>query len=459
MKLIGAFRASVVPGYLLLCLLLGGASAAGGWANLALQLGGLLLIVWAVVAVPASAISSAARGGLTVLLLILLLFAIQLVPLPPGIWTHLPGREGVAEGFRMLGRPLPWLSLSPEPYRTAASGFWLIPAFAVYLAMVRLSAFRPSWFAWALAAITLFSVTIGALQVASGEDSGWYFYRITNVGVMVGFFANANHFATLLVCTIPFLAALYLDAQRSRGSVQKSSALLVILVGTLVVVFVGVGINTSLAGIGLSVPVLGASLIMLYARKRRPPWWAPVLIGLLLVGSVATVMSAPFENNLTTARPDDEDSRRLTYARTLDVARDYFPVGSGIGTFQQLYRQREDPAKTDNTYMNHAHSDYIELALETGALGYLVLAIFLLWWVRRAIAVWRPEDPDVWARAASIASAAILAHSLVDYPLRTAAIGAVFAMCCGLMSQARGQTRRAAPAPEEAGGARHLSAD
>jgi O-antigen ligase len=450
-------RAAVVPAYLLLALILGGASAAGGWANLALQLTGLALIVWAVAARPATPMSAPARGGVAVVILILLLFAIELLPLPPSVWTHLPGRGAVAEGFRMVGQPLPWLPISLEPYRTLASAFWLIPAVAVYLAMVRLGAFRPAWLAWVLAAVTLFSVTIGALQVASGEESGWYFYRISNFGQMVGFFANANHLATLLVCTIPFLAALYLAARARHGSVQRSSALLVILVGTLLVVFVGVGVNTSLAGIGLSVPVLGASLTMLYARKRRPPLWTLILIGLLLAASVGTVMSAPFGNNLTSVKAGDEDSRRLTYARTLAAAGDYFPVGSGVGTFQQIYRQHEDPARIDTSYMNHAHSDYVELALETGVLGYLVLAVFLFWWGRRAVAAWRPEEPDVYARAATIASVAILAHSLVDYPLRTAAIGAVFAMCCGLMSDARPQTRRKAPAPDEAG-ARHLTA-
>src|SRR4051812_47965848 len=373
-------RTAAAPAYLLLCLLLGGASAAGGWANLVLQILGLGLIFWAVAARPATPLSAPARGGVAILLLILALFAVEIVPLPPALWSHLPGRGPVADGFRMLGLPLPWLSLSLEPYRTLASAFWLIPAAAVYLMTVRLGAFRASWFAWLLAAVTLFSVTIGALQVASGAESDWYFYRVTNVGQMVGFFANANHFATLLVVTIPFLAALYLAARGGRGSVQKSSALLVILTGTLVVVFVGPGANPSRAALALWVRVPGASLLMLYARRRRPPLWAPVLIGVLLAGSVAVVMSAPFENNLTTARANDEDSRRLTYARTLEAAREYFPVGSGIGTFQQVYRQHEDPAKTDTEYMNHAHSDYIELALETGAIGYLVLAIALLWW-------------------------------------------------------------------------------
>jgi hypothetical protein len=63
--------------------------------------------------------------------------------------------------------------------------------------------------------------------------------------------------------------------------------------------------------------------------------------------------------------------------------------------------------------------------------------LFLFWWGRRAVAVWGSSNVDHYARAATIASAAILAHSVVDYPLRTAAISAVFAMCLALMAQPR----------------------
>ena len=44
-----ALRQAVVPAYLFLCLLLGG-STQGIWFNLALQLGGILLLVWAMLA-------------------------------------------------------------------------------------------------------------------------------------------------------------------------------------------------------------------------------------------------------------------------------------------------------------------------------------------------------------------------------------------------------------------------
>jgi O-antigen ligase len=457
--MIHALRLGLIPVYLLLCLLIGGASAAGFWNNLALQLIGLAIIFWSLAAERSTPMSTASRQATAILLLAILLVLVQIVPLPPSVWTHLPGREPVAAGFALLGRPLPWLPLSLEPYATIDSALWLIPAVAVFLGIARLGAFRAPSMAWVLAGTTIASVAIGALQVAAGEGSPWYFYRITNYGAMTGFFANANHLATLLVATIPFLTALYLNAVGKGRSVQKSSALFVVLAGTLTVVFVGIIVNRSIAGVGLSVPVLAASGLLLLSRKRRLPVWAVPLVALLLVGSVAAAFSAPFNNNLTGEQAKTaEDSRFHSFSRTAAAAADFMPVGSGIGTFQQVYREREDRDAVGRYFMNHAHGDYLELALETGVPGLALLLLFLLWWARQTLALWRAEEPDYFGRAATIASAAILAHSAVDYPLRTAAIGAVFAMCCALMAEPRARVRKAKPqAPENQ--ARHLSAD
>ena len=59
-------RVLILPGYLLLCLLLGGSSAAN-WANVALQLLALPLIFWALSAKGLPEISPAGRNLLLML--------------------------------------------------------------------------------------------------------------------------------------------------------------------------------------------------------------------------------------------------------------------------------------------------------------------------------------------------------------------------------------------------------
>jgi O-antigen ligase len=448
-----------MPAYLFLCLILGGASAAGLWANLVLQLLGLGLLFWSLIVERRTPMGTPGRQLVALLVLMLLVAGAQLIPLPPGIWTNLGGRDEVVAGFRLLGQPLPWLPVSLAPHRTVSSILWLIPAIAVLLGIVKLGGFKPSWIAWVLAAVTISSVAIGSMQLAGGEQSGWYFYEITNFGVATGYFANANHEATLLLATIPFLTALYLSSSGMGHSVQRSSGLLVVLVGALMVLAVGLFINGSLAGFGLVLPVLGASTLMLISRKRRIPAWAAALMAAVVIAAVYIPFSAPLGNNLTTEEAKSNQlSRHTSFSRSLDAAQHFLPFGSGIGTFAQIYRRHENPELVERTWMNHVHNDFIEVALETGLPGLAVLLIFLLWWLSRVFRIWRAEKPDYFARAATITSFAILAHSLVDYPLRTAAISALFAACCALMAEPRSRVRRDEE-PKREGRARHLSAD
>jgi O-antigen ligase len=329
------------------------------------------------------------------------------------------------------------------------------------MGIVRLGHFRPTWIAWVVAIIAALSVAFGALQLAGGNGSPWYFYTITNFGATVGFFANANHLATLLVATIPLLTALYLNSRAKGTSISRASGLLVILGGAVAVVLVGILINSSLAGIGLMVPTVGASALLLIRsrRKKISPLWAG-LVALLLVGGVGAIYFSPTSNNLTsTGARTDTSSRYYSFQLSSRAARDYLPFGSGVGTFPKIYPTYEDPVRVTRFYMNHVHSDYIELALETGIPGMIVLVLFLLWWLRRTISIWSADEPDYFALGATIASGVILAHSLVDYPLRTAAISALFAACCALMAEPRAKVRQRVREQAPENRARHLSAD
>jgi O-antigen ligase len=447
----------VVPAYLLICLVIGGASAAGYWANMVLQLLALPIICWALLVRRGAPISKPSRQIIFIALIGIAVVLAQLVPLPPAMWASLPGREHVADGFAALRLPLPWMPISLDPGQTLASLLWTLPALAVLLGMVRLGGFKPKWIAWAVIVVTAAAVVLGALQILGGPKSRWEIYEITNSGSATGFFANSNHMATLLLVSIPLLAALYLDATKRGKSARAAYALLVTLAGALAVILVGLAINGSLAGIGLSVPVVGATLLMVLARKRRIPAWSALIVLAVATAPIYVIFKGPFGNNLVGAEASSSGSRQESFGISSQAASDFMPMGSGLGTFQRIYRLYEDPQAVDPVYMNHVHGDYIEFALEAGLPGLLVLLIFFGWWARRAFIVFRAEERDFFATAAVIASGAILAHSIVDYPIRTAAISAVFAACCALMAEARPRAQKALRARGAAG--RHLSAD
>jgi O-antigen ligase len=437
-------REAVAPLYLLLCLTLGG-SAQGIWANLVLQLLGLAILAWAALAHPAEPWTRAQAGLFYCVLAALALIALQLVPLPPSIWHHFGGREPIASGFDVLGVPQPWLPISLAPYDSIAMLPVLVPPLAVLAAMWRLGS-RPLWLILALVAGTVAGILVGALQISSAnpQASPWYFYARTNYGVATGFFANANHLATLLVITLPFLAALLAAARTRGGNVQRYSAALALVGGTALVVVVGLAINGSLAGYGLAAPVAVASVLILAPRRIKAAPWIVIGVAVLLVAVAGAISFTPVGGGRAQASASVL-TRQEIMGTTAKAVGDFMPLGSGLGSFRRVYALYEDHQRPDLTaVVNHAHNDYLELALETGLPGLLVLMAFLFWWGRAAWRAWASPTETAYARAAAIASAAILVHSLVDFPLRTAAICACFAMCLGLRA-----TRAPAPARDK----------
>jgi hypothetical protein len=71
--------------------------------------------------------------------------------------------------------------------------------------------------------------------------------------------------------------------------------------------------------------------------------------------------------------------------------------------------------------------------------GPVLIGAFAIWFVLRLADVWRRsyreglEIDRSLARAATLIIALLLAHSLVDYPLRTAALMAIMAFACALL--------------------------
>jgi len=430
-------RAAVAPVYLFACLVLGG-SAQGIWQNMLLQLAGVAIIAWAACDKREEALSPVARQLLLLSLVTIAVVLIQLIPLPPGIWAHLGPRARLAAGFAALGLHVPPEPLSVAPAASLATLLTAIPPLAIVCAMVRVKAYRPRWLALSLIAGTVLGIALGALQVASSstELSPWYLYEETNPGRAVGFFANVNHMGTLLVVTIPFLAAL---VARARGAtVQRYSATVAVAAGLAVVIVVGLALNGSIAGYGLTLPVIAASALIVLRPGSRLRLWVVGLAALLVIGAVTALETTPIGSGAIGEHATSSvQSRAEILSTTSRAIGDFMPFGSGLGSFQSVYPLYERPEQVTLTYVIHAHNDYAELILELGAAGIILILLFLAWWAVAVWRVWRTAEAGPFARAAAIASAAVLVHSLVDFPLRTAAVAATFGMCLALLADSR----------------------
>jgi O-antigen ligase len=433
-------RSAVAPAYLFACLLLGG-SVQGIWQNALLQLAGIVIIAWAATTGVSQPMPRSAKALLLLAMFAIAVVALQLVPLPPSVWAH-GNRARIAQGYMLLGMQLPALPLSLTPGQSLSTLLCIIPPLALFCAMARLSADRPVWLAGALVAGTLLGIMLGALQVSgSGSGSQWYFYPDTNVGTGVGFFANANHMATLLVVTLPFLAAIGATG-RSRNK-QGYSALLSVIAAAILLIIVGIAFNRSLAGYLFLLPVLVASASILVPPRFRARGWLGACAALLVIAALIGLATSSIGGSRV---GQDANTSLQSRSEILKVTGraivDYMPFGSGLGSFVEVYPLYESPDSVTPEYVVHAHDDYAEIALELGVPGVILMLLFLAWWLREIWAAWRGRERGPFAKAAAIASAVILVHSIVDFPLRTAAISALFAMCLALLADRRTQPPR-----------------
>ncbi len=134
---------------------------------------------------------------------------LQLVPLPPQIWTALPGRETQRAALQLVDAGTSWQPLSTSPSRTLASLLSLGPPLLVFAMAGAMDARQRRWLIATVAAMALLSALFGALQLAGGPNAV-RLYAASNPMVVTGFQANRNAEVDLLLIGLLALAPLSL---------------------------------------------------------------------------------------------------------------------------------------------------------------------------------------------------------------------------------------------------------
>jgi len=445
----GALIASLMTVFMLF----GGSSSGGVIANIALQLIASLVLGYGVTRFGVAELSRSAKILIALVACWILWGAVQLVPLPPSIWTLAPGRDLLEHRLQMAGVPLPWLPLTLSVDGTIRHLTSLLPPLAIgALILVRPPEDSTS-LRWVIPLVALVSLMVGVAQLLGGQNSPLYLYKTTNLGMPVGLMANANHQATLMLCAIPFVASL---ASGETGRLREGKGRELLLAAVTAMLLMGIAISNSYAAFILALPVVAASWVIARPRSLGPARYIAVGIGVVTLAALAAVLIfGPNALDSKAAIGEIQLSRPMMYAVATKAAAYFFPLGSGFGSFVPAFKLFEDPAQISNVFANHSHSDYLELALEGGLPGIVLVISMLLWWCRQAMTIWFARAPRRLDRAAVVATAAILAHSAVDYPARTTMIAVILAAGLALM------TTRVVRVDEEAAstGGRHLKAE
>jgi O-antigen ligase len=384
---------------------------------------------------------------------------IHLIPLPPAVWGQLPGRELVREIGEVAGIGQPWRPLSLVPFRSWNS-FW---AFFAPLAALALALGLPReqsrQLVFVLAFVILVSGVLGLLQSVGAPGNGFYLYRVTNEESAVGLFANRNHQAMLLAIAFPVVAA---AASLSRGTREAVRPKLWLAIGAGVMIVPFLLVTQSRAGLVVGAVGMVAALLVyrdpsaqLQPRRKAVArinyrWVGIGAVAAGLVLTTALVARASSLQRLFAGSPEGEDLRLRVWGPIADAAWSYFPFGSGMGTFVEVYKVIEPDENLSPLYLNHAHNDWLEMLLTGGLPAVLILAV-AIWFLGRAVLralVGQRSDSSSETVLARLGAAIVIILALgsaYDYPLRVPSLACLFAIAVVWLVRRHDSLKRPSP--------------
>ncbi|MGY1425111.1 O-antigen ligase family protein [Lysobacter sp. A289] len=410
------------------------------------------------VAVPVLALAvlrwrHAAASRLQRLLLLTLLAgfaltALQLLPLPAAAFAALPQRSAVLADLHTAGLQPAWLPMTLDRWGTIRA----LLALATFCAAWMLACTLTPQSRERLLKLTLVAASVMALvgfaQAAAGSHSSLRPYDYHHPMGAIGAFANRNHFADLLAMLLPFALAFGIRGQRDR-----QPGAIFAWYGVAVMLFLAAALSYSRTGFALACVAVVASLLVLRpgsnpVTKGQGKRFAPLLAlgaGALAVGYYA------WDGIVRRLEQDPLEDLRWQYvAHGIDAATAYLPWGSGLGSFRDAYAPFEPVGAMVNVHALHAHNDSLEIAVEAGLPGLLLLLAFLALLLAAGWTALRqpPGEAKLVLAAAVVAACVPLAHSLVDYPLRTLSIASVFGLVVAVLVSAGHRSPVAASATE-----------
>ncbi len=273
----------------------------------------------------------------------------------------------------------------------------------------------------------------------------YWIWPLEQGGLIYGPYVNHNHYAGLMEMLTPFPLVLALSRHTEGNRKLVVAGIAALMAGT---IFLS-GSRGGMLAFGVQVVALTVLL------RKRGDWKQPVALGVFLAVMIGFLVWLG-GNELTRrlASIQSETRQELTGGVRLNIDRDGLrmlrekPVlGWGLGTFPVVYPQ----FRTFYTsfFVNEAHNDYLQLAVETGIAGFGIGIWFLALTFRGAAAKlkdWTETINGTLTVAALLGCIGILVHSCLDFNLQIPANAALFYVLCAIVAASpfqESQRRRA----------------
>ncbi len=361
--------------------------------------------------------------------------ALQLVPLPPSVWSQLAGRAIVVEIGQAAQLGEVWRPISLVPEATLNAFYAALVPLAVLILGIQLDLDRLARLVPIILVLGAISAVLGLLQIAGEPGGPLYLYKITNPGSSVGLFANHNHQAFLLACMLPMLAVF----ANGKAGLVRTVALVSAMPILAMILLTGSRAGMIVAAIAILAVVLflrpgrGGSVRVSrgHLSNRRIAFAAICLAALALVFLTVWLGRGLAWERLSSLDMQQEGRWRIA-PTVIAMIVAYFPWGTGMGSFEKAYQVHEPDLLLSPEYMNHVHNDWLELAL-TGGLPAILLAIAaaiaLLLRAKRLLSREFAGLQSLPYRRLGLVIVFLAAvASVADYPLRVPSLAALFAL-------------------------------
>ncbi len=251
----------------------------------------------------------------------------------------------------------------------------------------------------------------GIFQVATGHESVLWQKKEAHIGFVTGTYLNRNHYAGFMELALGIHLGCLMRAIH-KGQPKTALTLMLLLIPSFAG-FAKSGSRSAFISFGAALFLLSFFLIR-RAEKKTFIILMPIILGCLAGGTLGwnTLTSRLHETagDLLTL-----EGRTTAWHSMVPMLQDYFWTGAGLGNFKWVFPLYQEG--TLDYGWNHAHQDYLELAIEIGGPAFCV-------WIAGVAGIlaqclFRTWDKDfstfalVWGGAAGLIAMSF--HGLTDF--------------------------------------------
>lgn len=378
----------------------------------------------------------------------------QILPLPYFMVKILSPK---AFSFRELFSPefnqFKFMSISLMPNHTFREGLELLTYFLFGFLIIKTITKKKQILRliYALVALGTFQTFYGFFELYNKSPRILFYKKEFYLNDVTGTFVNRNHFSGYLEMIIPLAIGLLLSRinlnsitnlnwkNRLLRLSEKGKYKNFLLGLSIILMSLGIIFSRSRSGNFLLFFSIFLFLILslIYSSRKKihgkglKRIFSIFILGIifmtLYLGIDATIERFTMEKILADQRP-------IFWSQTADIIGDFPLLGSGLGTFAEIYPAYE---KTGiQAHLSHAHNDFLEYISELGILGFLFLFGGIFFILIKVFLSWRERrDPEVRAivLGCMISVTIILIHSITDFNLHIPANMLLFTVVISLM--------------------------